>query len=113
MLNVKSKVNVINQAFALQPGLKIQKFNFGAQKINSTILKAYRMVVFIFFILTKDGRIRFFKKNILLANVKLDVVFGMFFLMNTLPKLKTNSKFETTKSIRFMQSATIRYMTKK
>ena len=38
------------------------------------------MVVFIFFILDKDSKKRFFEKSFLLANIKLNVVFGMFFL---------------------------------
>ena len=38
------------------------------------------MIVFIFFILDKDGREKFFEKSFLLANAKLDMVFEMFFL---------------------------------
>ncbi len=50
------------------------------QKINGTTLKTYKIVVFIFSILDKDGRERFFEKNLLLANIKLDIVLGMRFL---------------------------------
>ena len=39
------------------------------------------MVVLIFFILDKDDRERFFEKSFLLADVNLDVVFGMLFLI--------------------------------
>ena len=38
------------------------------------------MVVFIFFILDKDGREKFFEKSFLLADVKLDSIFKIFFL---------------------------------
>ena len=38
------------------------------------------MVVFTFSILNKDGKDRFFEKNFLLANVKLDIVLKIFFL---------------------------------
>ena len=39
------------------------------------------MVVSTFSILNKDNREKFFKENYLLANVKLDVVLGMSFLI--------------------------------
>ena len=39
------------------------------------------MVVFIFFILNKDGKERLFEESFLLANVKLDLVLGIFFLI--------------------------------
>ena len=42
------------------------------------------MIVFTFFILDhKDDRKRFFEKSFLLVNVKLDIVFGMLFLIIT------------------------------
>ncbi len=70
----------MNQAFAHQLGLKTQKTNVGAQKIDVTTLETYRIVVSAFFILDKDGRERFFEESFLLADVKLDVVLGMSFL---------------------------------
>ncbi len=50
------------------------------QKIDSTILKTYGMVVSTFSILDKDGKERFFEKSFLLADVKPDVMLGIFFL---------------------------------
>ncbi len=38
------------------------------------------MIVFIFFLLNKDGRERIFDESFLLADIKLDVVLGMPFL---------------------------------
>ena len=38
------------------------------------------MVVSTFFISNKDGRVRFFKENFLLANIKLDMIFEISFL---------------------------------
>lgn len=37
LLDLKSKVNIINQIFAFQLSLKIQKTNIRAQKIDKTI----------------------------------------------------------------------------
>ncbi len=80
VLDLRSKVNIMSQAFALQLDLKIWKTNVEAQKINIITLEIYKMVVSTFSILDKDNRERFFGKSFLLANVKQDVVFGMFFL---------------------------------
>ena len=40
------------------------------------------MVVYIFFISDKDDKKVFFEKSFLIVNVKLDVVFGILFLIN-------------------------------
>ncbi len=69
----------MSQAFAQQLGLKICKTNVGAQKIDSTTLETYRMVVCTFSVLDKDDRERFFEESIPLADVKPDIVHGMPF----------------------------------
>lgn len=56
------------------------KNHVGAQKNYSIILEIFGMVVFTFSILDKNGRERFFKESFLLADIKLDIVLGMFFL---------------------------------
>ncbi len=38
------------------------------------------MIVSTFSILDKDNRVTFFQKSFLLANIKLDIIFEMFFL---------------------------------
>lgn len=38
------------------------------------------MIIFYFFVLDKDGKMRFFGKSFLLAKIKLDVMFKIFFL---------------------------------
>ncbi len=69
LLDSRSKVNAISQAFALQLGLKIRKTNVSGQKIDGTTLKVYEMVVSTFSVLDKNGRMRFFKKSFLLTDV--------------------------------------------
>lgn len=59
----------MNQAFASQLGLKVQKINVGAQKIYGTTLKTYVIVVSTFFILDKDNWEKFFSESFLLDNV--------------------------------------------
>ena len=69
----------MSQVFALLLDFKIQKTNIRAQKIDSIILKTYGIIVFIFFILNKDNKVRFFEKSFLLANIKLDIILGILF----------------------------------
>lgn len=70
----------MSQAFTHQLGLKIWKTNVRAQKIDSTTLETYGIVVFTFSILDKDNREKFFEKSFLLADVKPDIVVKMSFL---------------------------------
>ena len=80
MLDLKNKVNAISQAFADQPGLKIQKTNIEAYKITDTTLKTYGIVVSTFFVLDKDVRKGFFEESVLLADVKSTIMLKMLFL---------------------------------
>ena len=70
----------MNPAFTSQLSLIILNTNVGAQKIDSTTLKIYKIVVFIFFMLNKDDKKRFFKENFLLAEVKPEIVLEIPFL---------------------------------
>ena len=73
----------MSQAFAYQISLKICKTNIEAQKIDSTTLKTYKMVVFTFSVLDKDSIERFFEESFLLANINPDIVLEMlFFIMS-------------------------------
>ena len=73
----------MSQVFAFQLGLKIQKTNVEAQKIDGTILKTYRMIVFTIFVSNKDSKERFFEKSFLLIDINPDVVLGMpFFIIS-------------------------------
>ncbi len=80
LLDSRSEVNAMSQAFAQQLGLKIRKTNVGAQKIDGTTLETYGMVVSTFSVSDKDGRERFFENSFLLADVSPDVVLGMLCL---------------------------------
>ena len=80
LLDWRSKVNAISQAFAFLLGLTIWKTNVVAQKIDGTTVETYKMIVSTFSMSDKDNRERFFEKSFLLANVKPEIVFGMPFL---------------------------------
>ena len=81
LVDSRSEINVMNLAFTSQLGLKIWKTNLWAQKIDSTTLETYEIVVSIFFLLDKDCREKFFKKNFLLTDVKPKTVLRMPFLI--------------------------------
>ena len=68
-------------AFAFQLGLKISKTNIATKKIDGTTLETSGMVVSIFSLSDKDDRERFFKESFLLADIKPNIVLGMFFLI--------------------------------
>ena len=80
LLDLRSKINAMSQAFAYQLGLAIWKTNVGAQKINGTTLKTYGIIFFTFFVSNKDGRERFFEESFLLVNIKPEIVLEMLFL---------------------------------
>ena len=80
MLNSNSKVNTINLIFAQKLGLYIWKTNIRAQKIDSSTLETFKIVIADFQVEDKVGRPRFFQKNFLVANTKFEVVLEMLFL---------------------------------
>ena len=75
-----SEVNAIYPTFAKELGLSIKSTDVGAQKIDGTTLDTFGMVVAAFSVTDKANRVRFFELTFLVANVSLEVVFGMLFL---------------------------------
>ncbi len=65
LLDSRSEVNAMSQAFVQQLGVKICKTNVGAQKINDTTLETYEMVVSTFSVLDNDEKEMFFEKSFL------------------------------------------------
>ena len=83
LLDSGSKVNAMTSAYTAQLSLKIQKIDIGTQKIDKFSLEIYSMVIAIFQVLNKLGRLRFFQETFLLANISIKVVPGMLFLIFT------------------------------
>ena len=81
LIDSGSEVNAIHPSFAKQLGLPIKPTNIRAQKINSTMLDTYGIVVIAFSVVDKANRVRFFEKTFLVANVSPEVVLGIFFLI--------------------------------
>ena len=74
------EVNGMHPTLAREIGLPIRPTDVGVQKIYSTILDTFGLVVTIFSMRDKANRVRFFKETFLVANVSPKVVFGMPFL---------------------------------
>ena len=79
LLDSGSEVNAIHPTFARELGLPIKTMDFGAHKIDSIILDIIEMVFVAFSMTDKANQVRFFEKTFLMANVSLEVVFGMLF----------------------------------
>ena len=80
LLNSGSEVNAMNLDFAWKLGLKVQKTNVGAQKIDGSALETFGMVIADFQVEDKANRPRFFQETFLVANTKFEVILGMLFL---------------------------------
>ena len=80
LLNSSSKVNTISSGYAKKLKLKVWQTNVKAQKINDSVLKTFEIVITDFQIENKANRPRFFPKIFLVANIKFEIILGMFFL---------------------------------
>ena len=81
LLDSENEVNAIYPTFAKELGFFIKPIDIGTQKIDSTTLNTYKIVVTAFLMTDKPNQIRFLKKIFLVANVSLKVVLKMFFLI--------------------------------
>ena len=81
LFDLGSEVNVVHPAFAKELGLSIRPTDVKAQKIDSTMLETYGMVVVAFSVENKANRVKFFEETFLVANVSLEIVFGMLFFI--------------------------------
>ena len=75
-----SEVNAMTPDYAAKLGLKVRKTDIGTQKIDSSTLEIFEMVLADFYLEDKLGRAQFFQKTFLLANISTEVVLGLPFL---------------------------------
>ena len=80
LIDSSSEVNAISPAYILKLGLKVHHTNVRAQKIDSSSLETFGMVLASFQVENKLGRIWFFQETFLLADISAEVVLGMPFL---------------------------------
>ena len=79
LFDLGSKVNTIYLTFAQELGLPIKLTDVRAQKNNGTMLDTYGMVVAAFSVMDKANQVKFLKETFLVANVSLEVFFGIPF----------------------------------
>ena len=70
----------MNLDYARKLGLKIQKTNIGAQKIDGSALETFGIVIADFQVENKINRPKFFQEIFLVANTKFKVILEMLFL---------------------------------
>ena len=80
LINSGSKVNAMTPAYAKQLDLQVRKTDVGAQKIDSSLLRTFGMVIAGFQVEDKLGRARFFQESFLLAETSIEVVLEMPFV---------------------------------
>ena len=81
LIDVSSKVNAITLINTKQLGLQIQKTDVSTPKIDSSLLKIYKIAIASFKVINKLSKAQFFQKTFLLANTSMKVVLGMAFLI--------------------------------
>ena len=81
LFDLGSKVNAVHPVFAKELVLLIRPTDIGAQKIDSTMLDTFKMVVVAFSVTNKANQVRFFEETFLIANVSLEIVLGILFLI--------------------------------
>ena len=70
----------MNLEFIRKLGLKVQKTNIGAQKINGSALETFKIEIADLQMEDKVGKPRFFQETFLMANTKFEMILGMLFL---------------------------------
>lgn len=78
LINSKSKVNTIYSIYATNLRLQIETTNIYAQKNDNSFLETYNKIIAVFQIFDNLGCLRFFLKIILLVNLILKIIFGIF-----------------------------------
>ena len=80
LLDSGSEVNAMNPDYTRKLGLKIQRTNIGAQKIDGPALETFGIVIADFQVEDKVSRPRFFQEIFLVTDTKFEVILGMLFL---------------------------------
>ena len=80
LIDSGSKVNAMHPAYNTKLGLRTRKIDVGAQKIDGSHLDIFGMFIVDCSVKNKLGRVQYFQKTFLLANIDLEVVLEMLFL---------------------------------
>lgn len=83
-----NEVNEIQSSFVKKPSFHIWKIDVRADKIDSSMLKTFGIVIASFLVNDKKKKSQFFEMTGLLADISIDVVLEILFL--TLSNTKVN-----------------------
>lgn len=92
LTDLNSKVNAMQLSFARKQGLRICKIDINTQKISDSRLEAYEMVIALFQVNDINAKFRFFEKTFLLADININVTFGIFLLILNNVKINCNDQ---------------------
>lgn len=81
LIDSNSKINAMQVGFTREQGFCICITNVCAWKIGSNKLEIYEMVIIFFLVDNKDKKFCFFEEIFLLAEIRKNIAFGIFFLM--------------------------------
>ena len=79
LIDLGSEINTICPAYTKKLGLRIWKTNVKVQKIDGSSLNTFGIVIAGFQIEDKLERVRFFQETFLVADIRMDIVFGIPF----------------------------------
>lgn len=77
LINLRSKVHGMQPSLARKSSVHICESNISAEKIDGSILKTYGMVITLFHMDDKDVKFCFFAETFILANISMNITFGM------------------------------------
>ena len=77
LIDLGSEVNAMTLAYAIKLGHQVWRTDVGAQKIDSSLLRTFGMVIAGFQVKDKLGRAWFFKESFLFAETSMEVVQGI------------------------------------
>lgn len=81
LIDLGNNINMIQASSKRKLSLCICQTNINAKKIDGSRRKTYKMVIALFQVDDKDRKTSFFETAFLLADISMDVVFEMFFLI--------------------------------
>lgn len=85
LINSGSNNDAMQSSFKKKLDLCICKINVNTQKINSSRLQIYGIVLGLFWVDKKDGKPHFFEETFLLADISIDIAFKIsFFTLNNI-----------------------------
>lgn len=81
LINLETEVNAMSSVYLKKLGLWMRKTNIRARKIDGSTLEIYGIVIADFQIQNKLQKARFFEDTSLVANINVEIVFEMSFLI--------------------------------